>query len=153
MKKNTTLAREQLDATLKAFRPVLNVPVPPKGWIRASRDVLGMNGRQLADRLGVTRQRSYQIENQECGGSLTLKTMRRIAEPLDCVFVYGLVPRTSLEDIVRNRAEKVAVKRLAWADHTMGLEGQGLEPEKNKKVLIDMIEELVETLPKKLWDD
>jgi predicted DNA-binding mobile mystery protein A len=153
MKKNTTLAREQLDATLKTFSPSLNVAVPPKGWIRAIKDVLGMNGRQLADRLGVSRQRSDQIENEECDGSLTLKTMRRIAESLECVFIYGLVPQTSLEDIVRNRAEKVAVKRLAWADHTMSLEGQGLEPEENRKVLIDMIEELVETLPKKLWDD
>lgn len=153
MKKNTTLARKQLDATLKTFRPSLNVAVPPKGWIRAIKDVIGMNGRQLAGRLGVSRQRSNQIENEECDGSLTLKTMRRIAESLECVFVYGIIPQTSLEDIVRNRAEKVAVKRLAWADHTMSLEGQGLEPEENRKVLIDMIEKLVETLPTNLWDD
>ena len=78
---------------------------------------------------------------------------RRIAESLECVFIYGIGPQTSLEDIVRNRAEKVAVNRLAWADHTMSLEGQGLEPEENRKVLIDMIEELVETLPANMWDD
>ena len=35
----------------------------------------------------------------------------------------------------------------------MSLEGQGLEPEENRKVLIDMIEELVETLPANMWDD
>jgi predicted DNA-binding mobile mystery protein A len=153
MKKNTTLAREQLDATLKAFRPSLNVSVPSKGWIRAIRDVLGMNGRQFADRLDVTRQRSDQIENEECSGSLTLKAMRRIAESLDCVFVYGLVPRTSLDDIVRNQAKNVATKRLAWADHTMSLEGQSLTQEENKKILADMIEALMETLPANLWDD
>ena len=153
MKKNTTLARKQLDATLKTFRPSLNVAVPPKGWIRAIRDVLGMNGRQFADRLDVTRQRSDQIENEECVGSLTLKAMRRIAESLNCVFVYSLVPRTSLEDIVRNQAKNVATKQLAWADHTMSLEGQALDPEENRKVLIDMIEELVKNLPANLWDD
>ena len=153
MKKNTTLARKQLDATLKTFRPSLNVAVPPKGWIRAIRDVLGMNGRQFADRLDVTRQRSNQIENEECDGSLTLKAMRRIAESLNCVFVYSLVPRTSLEDIVRNQAKNVATKQLAWADHTMSLEGQALDPEENRKVLIDMIEELVKNLPANLWDD
>jgi len=153
MKKNTTLARKQLDATLKTFRPSLNVAVPPKGWIRAIRDVLGMNGRQFADRLDVTRQRSDQIENEECDGSLTLKAMRRIAESLNCVFVYSLVPRTSLEDIVRNQAKNVATKQLAWADHTMNLEGQALDPEENRKVLIDMIEELVKNLPANLWND
>jgi len=153
MKNKKKLIRKQLDVTLKSFCPILDIPVPSKGWIRAIRDALGMNGRQFADRLNVTRQRSDQIENDECRGSITIKTMRRVAEGLDCVFVYGLVPRTSLEDTIRTRAEKVATKRLARASHTMSLEGQDLKAGENKEILATMIEELMNELPNNLWDE
>jgi predicted DNA-binding mobile mystery protein A len=147
------LARKQLDTTLKSFRPILDISVPTKGWIRAIRDALGMNGRQLADRLNVTRQRSDQIEKEERRGSITLKAMRRIAEGLDCFFIYGLVPRTSLQETVRIRAKQVATKRLARASHTMSLEGQALRAKENKEILSDMIEELMDKLPTDLWDE
>jgi predicted DNA-binding mobile mystery protein A len=91
MKRNKKLIRQQLEITLQKFRPLLSIPMPPRGWIRAVRDALGMNGRQLADRLNVTRQRAALIEKDELGSSATLKTMRRVAESLDCVFVYALV--------------------------------------------------------------
>ena len=153
MKNKKKLVREQLDATLKAFHPLIDLSPPPKGWIRAIRDALGMNGRQFADRLNVTRQRSDQIENEECTGSITLKTMRRIADGLDCVFVYALVPRTSLADTVRKQAKRVACKRLAQASQTMALEDQGLSKEENEHVLSDMIEELMDNPPTNLWDE
>jgi len=46
-------AREQLDETLQIFTEMASVARPIRGWIRAIRDALGMNMRQLADRLGV----------------------------------------------------------------------------------------------------
>ncbi len=107
------LVRQQLDTTLGKFRPLLDISTPPKGWIRAIRDALGMSGRQLANRVGVTKQRTALIEKQELAGTATLKTLRRIAESLDCVLVYGFVPRNSLEETIRNRALRVARTRLA----------------------------------------
>ena len=83
MKSKTKLMREQLEKTLRKFEPLKNSSPPVKGWIRAIRDALGMNGRQLADRLGEHRSRTKQIEKQELTGSLTLKTMRKTAESLD----------------------------------------------------------------------
>ena len=75
--------------------------MPPKGWIRAVRDALGMNGRQLADRLNVTRQRASLIEKDELGGSATLKTMRRSAgERIPCVRSHGTY-RTMRRKIIR----------------------------------------------------
>ena len=153
MKRKTKLMREQLEKTLQKFEPVKDLSPPVKGWIRAIRDALGMNGRQLADRLGEHRSRTEQIEQQELTGSLTLKTMRRTAEALDCVFVYGLVPRRSLEQTVRNQAKQVAAKRLARASHTMGLENQALGKKENKEILSDMIEEIMDELPSSLWDE
>ena len=153
MKNKKKLVREQLDATLKAFRPLMVIQFPPKGWIRAIRDALGMNGRQFADRLNVTRQRSDQIEKGELTGSLTIKTMRRIADGLDCVFVYALVPRTSLADTVREQAKRVACKRLEQASQTMALEDQGLSKEENEQARSDMIEDLMDNPPTNFWDE
>jgi len=94
----TKLARRQLDAKLECFRPLRDIKPPRKGWIRAIRDALGMTGEQLARRIGANKQRVARIESDESQGRVTIKTLTRVAEGLDCVFVYGFVPRTSLEE-------------------------------------------------------
>lgn len=152
MKTNNKLVREQLQVTLAKFQPLLDVSIPPRGWIRAVRNALGMSGRQLAERMGVTKQRASFIEKQEIDGSVTLRTVLRTAEALDCVFVYGLVPRTSLEETVRDQAKQIALERLARASHTMELENQALSEKENKIILSNMIREIIDELPSNLWD-
>ena len=146
------LIREQLDASLKRLSPLLDVTAPPKGWIRAIRDALGMTAKQLANRLGVAQQAVARIENEELAGSVTIKTMRRIAECLDCVFVYRFVPRKSLEETVARQAKKVAAQRLAQASQTMCLENQALSRKENEQALSDLVDELIRTPPSNLWN-
>ena len=146
------LIREQLDASLRRLSPLLDVTAPPKGWIRAIRNAVGMSARQLASRLGVAQQAVARIEKQELAGSVTIKTMRRIAEGLNCVFVYGLVPRKSLEDTVVRQAGIVAAERLAQASQTMSLENQALSMRENERVLSELVDDLTGTLPSDLWD-
>ncbi len=146
------LIREQLDASLQRLSPLLAVTAPPKGWIRAIRDALRMTAKQLANRLGVAQQAVARIEKEELAGSVTIKTMRRIAECLDCVFVYGFVPRTSLEETVARQAKKVAAQRLAQASQTMSLENQALSRKENEQALSDLVDELIRTLPSNLWN-
>ena len=147
------LVREQLQRSLQRFEPLRKVSPPVKGWVRAVRDALGMNGRQFADRLGGHRSRTSQIEQDELAGAVTIRTMRRAAEALDCVFVYGLVPRTSLEQTVRDRAEQVAAKRLAQVNQTMLLEAQALDPAESNRAQVEMVRELVDAAPSTLWDE
>lgn len=149
-KKN--LIREQLDASLKRFSPLLNVSAPPKGWIRAIRDALGMTAKQLANRLDVAQQAVARIEKEEPAGSVTIKTMRRIAGCLDCVFVYGFVPRTSLEETIARQAKKVAIQRLTQASQTMSLENQALSTVENEQALSNLVDELMRTRPSTLWN-
>ncbi len=151
MNKNK-LIREQLDASLQALLPLRGASPPLKGWIRAIRDALGMSARQLAGRLGVAQQSVARIEKDELSGSVTIKTMRRVAAGLECEFVCGYVPRSSLESTLHKQAEKVAVKRLAKASQTMNLEDQGLSTRDNNKVLSEMVDELIDSLPSDLWN-
>ena len=82
---NKKLILEQLNTTLKRFSAIKSVNPPRKGWIRAIRDALGISTRQLGDRLGVSKSRITRIEQDEVGGSVTLKTMRRMADAFDCL--------------------------------------------------------------------
>jgi len=150
-KKQKKIIREQLDDTLSRFSTIASVNRPMKGWIRAIRDVLGMNMRQFADRLGVSKSRIPRIEQDEITGSLTLKTMNRVADKLDCVFVYGFVPRTSLDDTVRKQASIIAQKRMNRLMHTMSLEAQELSSKNAKKAFNNMVEEIIDS-PSMLWE-
>lgn len=117
-------ARQRLDQRLSALKPEDRFHPPPKGWIRAIRDAIGMTGGQLASRLGVRPQTIDAIEKSEAAGSIQLNTLRRAAEALDCALVYALVPRTSLDSTVNQRARKIAVRDLQRVAHTMKLEAQ-----------------------------
>jgi predicted DNA-binding mobile mystery protein A len=150
--KNLNLVRQQLDETLARFDSVFDLAPPSRGWIRAVRDALGMSGRQLACRLGLTQQSVARMEKNEGAGALTIKTLRRVAEGLDCVLVYGIVPRESLEKMVHDRARLIARKRMERVDQTMRLEDQELGPGENGEVLLGMIEDLVEKTPSNFWD-
>jgi predicted DNA-binding mobile mystery protein A len=149
--KNKKLIIEQLGAKLSQFSALLEVQTPKKGWIRAIRDALGMSAKQLAARTGMAQQRITVVEKGEFTGAVTLKTMRRIAEGLDCVFVYGFVPKTDLETTLRKQAEQVAAKRLSQAAHTMGLENQSLSEQENRNVFAETVEKLIEN-PTALWN-
>jgi predicted DNA-binding mobile mystery protein A len=151
--KHRKLAREQLAQTLNRFEPLRAVGVPGKGWIRAIRDALGMTGGQLASRLNVNKQRVSRIEQDERLGNVTLKTLRGAGEALDCVFVYGFVPRESLEQTVRNQAESVARKRMDRSNQMMRLEQQELSEEEKAKAMNDLILDIIEAMPKLLWDE
>jgi predicted DNA-binding mobile mystery protein A len=117
-------ARQRLDERLLALKPVDRFKPPPRGWVRAIRDAIGMTGAQLASRVGVRPQTVDTIEKSEAAGKIQLNTLRRAAEALDCTLVYALVPNRSLADAVGRRAHNIAVRDLQRVAHTMKLEAQ-----------------------------
>lgn len=119
-------ARQRLDERLALLKPENRLTPPPKGWIRAIRDALGMTGPQFAARLKITPQSVGDIEKSEATGTIQLKTLHRAAEALDCTLVYALVPKTSLEGAVKSRARRIALKDLQRVAHTMKLENQAV---------------------------
>ena len=147
------LIREQLETTMEKLSCMLGVQRPAKGWLRAIREALGMSGKQFAQRLDVSPPRVTALEKDELNGAVSLKTMRQAAEALDCVFVYAVIPRESLTDIVRKRARSLAGKRLARVSHSMLLEAQHLTAEEQQKVLDAEVEELIRNMPKELWEN
>ena len=119
------LARKQLERRLAPLRD-LALAAPPKGWIKAIRESLGMTARQLAARMGVAPSRIPAIEKAEGTGATTLRTLRQAAGAMNCAFVYAFVPIEPLDDMLRERALQKARKDVTRLDHTMRLENQAL---------------------------
>jgi len=150
--KNKAIIRKQLDKKLQNFSSLKDLPTPMKGWIRAIRDALGMTGEQLARRIGVQKQRVAALEKAEVEGSVTLNSMKRAAEAMDCVFVYALVPRDSLEANVQRHAQKYAKKIYAPIQHSMQLEEQGLTADESGQGMKENTDKFVRETAKEIWD-
>jgi|EndMetStandDraft_6_1072998.scaffolds.fasta_scaffold53184_2 predicted DNA-binding mobile mystery protein A len=146
------LARKQLErrlAPLRAAKPI----VPPKGWMKAIRESLGMTSRQLAARMGAAPSRIPVIEQAEVTGATTLKTLREAAEALNCTFVYAFVPVKPLDDILRDRAVLKAQTDIARLDHTMRLENQALLKSDLTDEQQRMVSFIMSGSLRGLWDD
>lgn len=141
MNSKRRIARQRLDERLSGFKPETRFAIPPKGWIRAIRDALGMSALQLGMRLGVKSQSVADVEKSEGYGTIQLKTLRKVAEALDCTLVYAFVPNTSLEGAVQTRAREIASNELARIGHTMDLEAQSLSKAKRDAQIDEYIRE------------
>lgn len=105
-------AIRHLDKRFSALRPLVKTPLPPKGWLRAVRDALGMTTVQFARRLGVSQPRIIELEQSEVSGVVSLNTLQRAAEALGCRFVYALVPEQPLEETVRARSSLLRASQV-----------------------------------------
>lgn len=118
------LQLHQTDASLAAWRDAALSPAPPAGWAKAIREALGMSGAAFARRLGLTPAGVRKLEQAEARGTITLASLRKLAQALDCELKYALVPRTSLSQQLQERALEVARERLRPVSHSMSLEDQ-----------------------------
>lgn len=148
-----TLARKHLDRKLAVFRTREDLARPPRGWVRAIRDALGMTTRQLAKRVGISQPGIVALEKGEMNDTVSLGTLRQAAEALDCKLVYVLVPNISLDAMVRARAEALAEKQMSRITHTMRLENQGLGADDLATERARVIDELLRGDVKRLWDE
>jgi predicted DNA-binding mobile mystery protein A len=124
---------------------------PSDGWIRAVRKSLGMSVRQLATRMGVTQQAVSQLEAKELNETVSIKTLRKAAEALNCRLVYALVPNDGgLQGILDKQALMKAKDIVSAVDHTMQLEAQGVGNLQQK--IKETAEELAKNPNSKLWE-
>ncbi len=151
--KDRVAARHQLDKRLNSLQDSDTFTRPPRGWIKAIREALGMTTAQLGRRLGVSQPRAVKIENAETKGSITLDSLERAAHALDCRLVYALVPRKPLDELVVERAERLAKKRLESTSHSMALEAQGVETTDEQEQLKLMIRSLLDKAGSELWEE
>lgn len=91
-----------------------------------------------------------QNAQQQLTDSITLRSLRKAAEALDCRLVYALVPQDgSLQALVQKQALHKAKEIVSAVDHTMQLESQGVGNAQTK--IKEMAEELAKNPNTQLW--
>jgi predicted DNA-binding mobile mystery protein A len=148
------VAKQYRDKVNQAVKQFGNFSMlPPEGWLRTVRTALGMSGTQLAKRLGVTKVRVSKAEQDEPVGSVTLKTMQSMAEAMGCKFVYAVVPKGNVEDIIKQRAIEKAGRQVKAASTHMALEAQSLSKEQLEFEIERIAAQIVDKMPPDLWSD
>jgi len=146
-------AIRHLDQRFKTLRPLLAAPRPPKGWVRAIRDAIGMTAVQLAARMGVDQPRITELEKAELSGSITLRSLERAAEALGCRVVYALVPEKPLAEVMKKQAERLAEKKLKSVSQNMSLEDQSVHDRHAQKDMREILKNALLGKPSRLWDE
>ena len=121
MKRDTNrLVIEQLDRKIKKITPAGTVIAPSTGWINAIRTAVRMSLQQLGDKLGITPQSVRGIERREANGSITLNSLKEVAEAMDMKLVYGFIPKEqSIEKWIDKKAYEAARKIVMRTSNTM----------------------------------
>jgi predicted DNA-binding mobile mystery protein A len=117
---------------------------PTEGWIKEVRHSLGMTLSKLAKACDVSIPTIAQAERGEAQGRITLETLKRAAEAMNCEFVYAFKPKSDMHEFVQQKTYEKAKRILLNADLHMTLEDQ--------KVSGDL-EERIKRLQKKLLSE
>lgn len=137
-----------------AVQPADRLVLPPQGWISTVRSALGMSGAQVARRLGSTRAWISRTEKAESSGSVTLKTMQRMAEAMGCRFVYAIVPvNGGVEDLILTQARKKAARLVAASNTQMALEAQALTKDQVEYEVERLARQMMEAMPPDFWEE
>ena len=119
------LRLKQLERSLAHFEAAKQEVRPRGGWLRALREALGLSLEAVGRSIGTGRQRVKAFENAEATDRITLKSLRKVAEAMDCQLIYALVPKSgSITNLYEERARNEAKKRVLAVEHSMALENQ-----------------------------
>tara|TARA_B110000503_G_C7121042_1_gene402547 strand:+ start:194 stop:658 length:465 start_codon:yes stop_codon:yes gene_type:complete len=153
--KNTKqqLVLDQTDKKLVLFQSLKTVVMPPKGWVNTMRTALKMSLRQLGIRMNFSAQNIKQIEEREVNGTISINSLREVANAMDMQLVYGFVSKhESLEQMIEKRAKELATEIVMRTNNTMTLEDQQNSTERIGKAITQKTNEIKSEMPKYLWD-
>lgn len=117
----------------KEIRPLLSVP--QKGWIRQMREALGLTLEKLGDLCGLSIPTIAQAERREVEGNLTIETLRKTAEAMNCEFIYMFAPKSDMNEFINQQAYQKAQRILGRADLHMSLEDQKVKSPLEERIV------------------
>ena len=145
------LQLQQMDATLTPWQQRPLNPPPARGWTRAIRDALGMTAVAFAHRMGMSPAGVHKLEQAEANETITLASLKKMAAALDCELRYALVPKASLQQMIKSRAMHLAQERIYPVAHSMSLEDQSVRADFNAIQLDLLTTEILDGPRRDLW--
>ncbi len=148
-----SLQSAQIEAALSAWRAAKLPARPTQGWVRAIREALGMPANVYAQKLGITGGGLASLEKAEASQTITLASLHKMANALDCELQYALVPRQGkgLQQRLRERATILADAQLRPIAHSMALEDQAVQGQARQLQRDMLIQELLNGSRRKFW--
>ena len=150
----TIISKHYKNMVNRAVEKAGDMELPPEGWLCTTRKALGMSAAQLARRLGVTRAHVSKTEKGELSGSVTLRTLRSMAEGMGCRLVYAIVPDgNTVEGLMVTRAREKARREVEEARKHMALEGQLLSEAQMNFEIDRLQQDILKNPPPDFWDE
>lgn len=144
---------KQVDEMIATLKTEQSLVKPKGGWIKLIRTTLGMSARALGDRVGLTQSRIALIEKGEINETITLQTLEKVADGLECKLVYFLVPKEkSLATLREKQAYKKALAVDSYAERQMTLEDQATSKQYQKENIEKLKNEYLRNWPQDFWD-
>jgi len=146
------LLLKTLSEKLDSFTGLSGAKPPGAGWLRSIRLAFGMPLHYAARKLNMTSPGFAKLEKAEASGAISLKTLERAADALDCDLVYALLPRDgTLLNQFRNRARRQARRIMEPVGQSMLLEAQSAG-DLNERIE-QLADEIVASPHPKLWTE
>jgi hypothetical protein len=103
--------------------------------------------------MGIARPNLNALEMNEISGSITLGSLQKAADALECELRYVLVPKCSLSETVRKQALHRAQQKLSRVNQSQALEASAMVPASLSQAIADLAQELEVQRPTDLWND
>ena len=148
-----TLIQKQMDELIQSFVSGKQNAQTSAGWIQSARLALGMSLRQLAERVGVSVSALTNFEKREQTDSVSLATLKKVANAMDMELVYYFKPKDgSIKNAVEKQARKRAQEILNQSNQTMKLEDQETNSSSQELELERLTNDIMSKMPQNLWD-
>ncbi len=130
-----------------------DIPAVNEGWVRTVRKALVMSTADLADRLGVSSSAVSRLERSEKKGAVTLASLEKAAEAMNCQLVYAIISEENVEEVVHRRAVKKAKDIVHSVAINMALSGAYISEEFRERQVESIAQELIDESPNRLWKE
>jgi len=124
----------QINRRIQGLRSIKEKATVREGWIKYMRSALGLTLEELAKLLSITKAGVAQAERREVNGEVSISTLKKMAEAMECDFVYAFVPKKELKTLIHDKAFEKAAKTLGIADLHMKLENQKVEGDELERI-------------------
>ena len=127
-------AFSQIQKRIEELRAVKDKTIIREGWIQYMRTALGLTLSELGRLAGVSTASVAQAERREVEGQVSLSTLKKMAEAMECELVYAFVPKKDMKTLIHDKAFEKAQKTLGLADLHMKLENQKVEGNERERI-------------------
>jgi predicted DNA-binding mobile mystery protein A len=143
------LKLRQISELIKSGSPL---PMEKIGQrLKDIRKTLGMTQKQMARKMGISRQAVTQLEKKM--ESANLKTLEKYSDIFKCRLLMGIVSTVPLEKIIQSQARKTAERILKRTYATMALEKQAPGDKAYREELEELARELALNPNSSLWEE